>query len=208
MARLLAGTVGFDLDMTLIDSRPGIAVVLGEINRLTGAQIDIPTVIERLGPPLDQLLAPWVSGNQMDRAIDLFRALYPDHAIAPSPELPGAYAAMQIVRDHGAQIVVITGKFQSNAKLHLEHLQLPYDVLRGARWASGKTDSLMQLHAEMYVGDHRADMQSAKAAGVLAVGVSTGGTDATQLRDAGADLVLGSLTEFADWYVMSHNVLS
>ncbi|MEO6955109.1 MAG: HAD hydrolase-like protein, partial [Antricoccus sp.] len=157
MARLLAGTVGFDLDMTLIDSRPGIAVVLGEINRLIDAQIDIPTVIERLGPPLDQLLAPWVSGNQMDRAIDLFRALYPDHAIAPSPELPGAHAAMQIVRDHGAQIVVITGKFQSNAKLHLEHLQLPYDVLRGARWASGKTDALTQLQAEMYVGDHRAD---------------------------------------------------
>ncbi|MEO6956742.1 MAG: HAD hydrolase-like protein, partial [Antricoccus sp.] len=195
-------------DMTLIDSHPGIAAVLGEINRLIDAQIDIPTVIERLGPPLDQLLAPWVSSNQMDRAIDLFRALYPDHAITPSPELPGAHAAMQLVRDHGAQIVVITGKFQSNAKLHLEHLQLPYDVLRGARWASGKTDALTQLQAEMYVGDHRADMQSAKAAGVLAVGVSTGGTDATQLRDAGADLVLGSLTEFADWYVMSHNVLS
>lgn len=208
MAGLLTGTVGFDLDMTLIDSRPGIAVVLGEINRLTGSQISIPTMIEQLGPPLDQLLAPWVGVDQMDQAIELFRTLYPDHAIAPSPELPGARAAMQIVRDHGAQVVVITGKHESNAKLHLEHLQLPYDVLRGARWASGKTDSLTQLHAEMYVGDHRADMRSAKAAGVLAVGVSTGGTDATQLREAGADIVLGSLTEFADWYVASSNVLS
>lgn len=198
----LARTVGFDLDMTLIDTRPGVLRVLGEINRQLGVHIDAGRVIGQLGPPLDQLLAPWVSANQMDQAIELFRAVYPEFAIIPSIALPGARAAMQAVRDHGDRVVVITGKHEANAKLHLEHLQLPYDVLHGGRWADGKTNSLTEFGASIYVGDHLADMRSAKAAQVFAVGIPTGGTEARQLRDAGADVVLGALTEFADWYAL------
>jgi len=52
--------VGFDLDMTLIDSRPGIGACTAD-SRGDGRYIDIDRCFGRLGPPLDQELAKLVS---------------------------------------------------------------------------------------------------------------------------------------------------
>ncbi|MBQ6643123.1 MAG: HAD hydrolase-like protein, partial [Saccharopolyspora sp.] len=46
------------------------------------------------------------------------------------------------------------------------------------------------------VGDHLGDIVGAKTAGAVAVGVATGPYDAAALAEAGADVVLGDLTEF------------
>ncbi|NUV50253.1 HAD family hydrolase, partial [Streptomyces sp. CAI-78] len=44
--------VGFDLDMTLIDSRPGIGAAYRVLAAETGVPIDVDLVVSRLGPPL------------------------------------------------------------------------------------------------------------------------------------------------------------
>ena len=44
--------VGFDLDMTLVDTRPGIKRVWDELSVLTGVVIDSDLAVSRLGPPL------------------------------------------------------------------------------------------------------------------------------------------------------------
>jgi phosphoglycolate phosphatase len=49
--------VGFDLDMTLIDSRPGIRAVWAEVVARTGAPIDPDVAVTRLGPPVERELA-------------------------------------------------------------------------------------------------------------------------------------------------------
>lgn len=43
-------TVGFDLDMTLIDSRPGIKAAYEALVAETGTPIDTDLVVSRLGP--------------------------------------------------------------------------------------------------------------------------------------------------------------
>ena len=48
----MRAAVGFDLDMTLIDSRPGIAAAFAELSARTGVAIDTDQVVSRLGPPL------------------------------------------------------------------------------------------------------------------------------------------------------------
>ena len=191
--------VGFDLDMTLIDSRPGMAAVIRELNAETGYQIDTDSVAAHLGPPLDQLIAPWVPAEDRDALIVRFRELYPLHAIAPTGVFDGARAALEEVRVRGGRAIVITGKYGPNAALHLKHLDLRYDSLTGASWAEGKTSALREAGATAYVGDHPADMLSAKAADAVAVGVPTGGASAADLVDAGADVVLDSLVEFPGW---------
>lgn len=191
--------VGFDLDMTLIDSRPGMAAVLRELNAETGYQIDADSVAAHLGPPLDQLIAPWVPARDHDALIVRFRELYPLHAITPTCAMAGARAALDEVHDRGGRAIVITGKYGPNAALHLKHLDLYYDSLTGASWADGKTSALREAGAAAYVGDHPADMLSAKAAEVLAIGVPTGGASRADLVDAGADVVLDSLVEFPGW---------
>lgn len=57
-----------------------------------------------------------------------------------------------------------------------------------------------RIGAAAYVGDTPADMQAATAAGVTAVAVPTGSFPASELRAAGAGVVLGSLREFPAWY--------
>lgn len=49
----------------------------------------------------------------------------------------------------------------------------------------------------VYVGDSRIDIRAARAAGVAAIGVTTGTATGSGLREEGADLVVGSLHELA-----------
>ncbi len=192
--------VGFDLDMTLIDSRPGIAAVMRALSTETGTPIDVELVTTRLGPPLDLELAHWYPADQVAAMADRFREIYPLHGILPTPLLPGADHALEAVHASGGRSVVITAKFAPNAQLHLDHLGLAPSAVEGWRFGEGKSAALREHGASVYVGDHEADMVSAKAAGAVAVAVLSGAHSAAELRAAGADVVLGSMTEFADWY--------
>ena len=55
--------VGFDLDMTLIDSRPGVHATICALVAETGVLIDPDVVVARLGPPLEQELAALGAGR-------------------------------------------------------------------------------------------------------------------------------------------------
>jgi pyridinium-3,5-biscarboxylic acid mononucleotide sulfurtransferase len=191
--------VGFDLDMTLIDSRPGIGAVLEALSAETGVAIDVPLVQSRLGPPLDVELANWYPAEQVPAMADRFRDLYPGLAIEPTPALPGAMAAIDAVRAAGGRSVVVTAKYAPNAQLHLDQLGLSADAVEGWRWAEAKGEALVEHGASIYVGDHPGDIAGARAAGAVAVGVSTGGSTAAELEEAGADVVLDSLDSFPEW---------
>ena len=191
--------VGFDLDMTLVDSRPGIAATYRALTAQTGVYIDADAAVNRFGPPLDGELARWFPAERIAEAGDLFRALYPDHAVTTSPALPGVAEALAAVRSCPGRIVVITGKYEPNARRHLDHLGLTVDGLVGWAWGAGKTTALGDHRAHIYVGDHPEDMVSAVDGGVVAVGVATGGWAAADLTAAGAQIVLNDLTEFPAW---------
>lgn len=191
--------VGFDLDLTLIDSRPGIGAVLEALAAETNTLIDVPLVLTRLGPPLDIELAHWFAPELVPAMADRFRELYPSLAIGPTPVLPGAAEALAAVRAALGRSVLVTAKFAPNAALHLDHLELDVDVLEGWRWADGKADALREHGASIYVGDHPADMAAAKQARVHAVGVTTGASSTAELVEAGADTVLDTLLDFPGW---------
>ncbi|MFF6959107.1 HAD family hydrolase [Streptomyces sp. NPDC088197] len=192
-------TVGFDLDMTLIDSRPGIKAVYDRLSAETGVWIDSELAVTRLGPPLDDELANWFPAERVAEIGDLYRALYPDHAIAPTPAMRGAAEAVAAVRAGGGRPVVVTAKYGPNAELHLAHVGIEAEV-RGWLWAEQKAQALIEYGASVYVGDHVGDVRGARKAGALSVAVATGPCDAAELRAAGADVVLDDLTEFPAWF--------
>lgn len=191
--------VGFDLDLTLIDTAPGFRDVLRALGAELGVEFPVEEMTARLGPPLDMLLAPYLPAEQIPAAGDLFRALYPDHAITSVPVLPGAHEAIAAVRRHGGRVVVVTGKFPANAQLHLDHTGLDVDVLEGWVWGVGKAEALRREGASIYVGDHVHDVEGALAAGVTSVSVLTGGCTEQELHDAGTHVVLASLEGFPEW---------
>ncbi|MFJ9529413.1 HAD family hydrolase [Streptomyces cyaneofuscatus] len=192
-------TVGFDLDMTLIDSRPGIAAAFRALSAETGVHVDEELVVSRIGPPLEEELAHWFPAGQVAAAGDRYRELYPDHAIAPSTALAGARESIAEVRALGGRAIVVTAKYEPNAKLHLAHLGIEPDSVIGWLWAEAKGEALREHGAQVYVGDHVGDVRGARVAGALSVAVTTGPCDERELRAAGADVVLADLTEFPAW---------
>ncbi|MDX2530117.1 haloacid dehalogenase-like hydrolase [Streptomyces europaeiscabiei] len=192
-------TVGFDLDMTLIDSRPGIHACYEALAARTGTYIDADLTITRLGPPLAEELAHWFPAAEIPAMADLYRQMYPAIAIAATPAMPGAPEAIAAVRAAGGRAIVVTAKYEPNAKLHLEHLGMEPDELVGDLWAEAKAAALREHGASVYVGDHTGDVRGARTAQAYAVAVATGPCDARELSEAGADVVLTDLTAFPEW---------
>ncbi|MFF4802547.1 HAD family hydrolase [Streptomyces sp. NPDC001351] len=195
----LPPTVGFDLDMTLIDSRPGIHACYLALSERTGTYIDADLAITRLGPPLAEELINWFPQEQLTEMADLYRSMYPTIAIAATPAMPGAREAIAAVQAAGGRAIVVTAKYEPNAKLHLEHLGIHPDEVVGDLWAEQKAEALREHGAGIYVGDHIGDVRGARKADALSVAVATGPCSAEELSTAGADVVLGDLTEFPGW---------
>ncbi|WP_267242620.1 HAD family hydrolase [Streptomyces sp. PR69] len=191
--------VGFDLDMTLIDSRPGIHACYRALSAETGVPIDADLAVTRLGPPLEQELAHWFPAERVQAMADRYRELYPAYAIEPALVLPGAREAVAAVQELGGRAVVVTAKHEPNAKLHLAHLGIYPDAVIGWLWAEAKAEALRAHGARVYVGDHTGDVRGARAAEALSVAVPTGPCAADELRAAGADVILADLTRFPAW---------
>ncbi|MFG2791562.1 HAD family hydrolase [Streptomyces sp. NPDC048419] len=192
-------TVGFDLDMTLIDSRPGIRACYQALAERTGTYIDADLAVTRLGPPLAEELINWFPEDRLAEIADLYRSMYPSIAIAATPAMPGAREAVDAVKAAGGRAIVVTAKYEPNAKLHLEHLGIHPDEVVGNLWAEQKAEALREHGASVYVGDHLGDVRGARKAEALALAVATGPCSADELRAAGADVVLDDLTLFPAW---------
>ncbi|MFI2412980.1 HAD family hydrolase [Streptomyces sp. NPDC018947] len=194
-----APTVGFDLDMTLIDSRPGIRACYLALTERTGTYVDADLAVTRLGPPLEEELAHWFPAERIAATAELYREMYPAYAVGATPALPGAREAVEAVRAAGGRAIVVTAKYEPNARMHLEHLGIRPDAVIGDLWAEQKAVALREHGADVYVGDHLGDIRGARAADALAVAVASGPCGADELREAGADVVLADLTQFPDW---------
>lgn len=192
-------TVGFDLDMTLIDSRPGIRAAYRALSAETGVWIDADLAVTRLGPPLEQELAHWFPDDRIREMGDRYRELYPAYAISPTPAMPGAREAVAAVQAMGGRAIVVTAKHEPNAAMHLAHLGIEPDEVIGWLWAEAKAEALREHGAGVYVGDHVGDVRGARTAGALSVAVPTGPCDEHQLRAAGAHVVLPDLGAFPTW---------
>jgi phosphoglycolate phosphatase len=194
-------TVGFDLDMTLIDPRPGMVAVMNALGQESGLPLDGDYFAANLGPPLDASLRGFGAPEERIPAlVDRFRAMYPEVVVPVTVALPGAAEALRAVREAGGRTLVVTGKFAPNAKLHLDALGFEVDVLVGELWSTEKAAALTEYGAVAYVGDHLGDIRGALAAGAVPVGVTTGPCTRPELLAEGAEVVFDSLAEFPEWF--------
>jgi phosphoglycolate phosphatase len=187
--------VGFDLDMTLVDSRAGTVATLHALSAATGVEIDAPLVASRLGVPFEVEMANWAHEDRIPELADRFRALFPRHGLPLVQAMPGAHAAVAAVD----RALVVTARFEPNARMIIEQCALPIDDVFGWKHGPAKGDALRDASARVYVGDTVGDVRGAHAAGAVAVAVPTGHDTAAELDAAGADVVLTSLTEFPEW---------
>ena len=190
--------VGFDLDLTLADTREGIAATFAALSEETGVPIDTAAVVSRLGPPLEIELANWFPAEEVSAAAALYRGFYGDIAVPATVPMPGAVESVEAVRSRGGRVIVVTAKSQHHADATVRALGLDVDCVAGSLFGAEKGTALRAFGASTYVGDHVADVDAARAAGARSVAVATGPYDAGALLAYGADIVLPDLRVFPE----------
>ncbi|HET7901957.1 MAG TPA: HAD family hydrolase [Candidatus Nanopelagicales bacterium] len=194
--------IGFDLDMTLVDSADAIYDSVEFTCRTFGGVADEDVVRAGIGLPLDLVFADLLPQVPYAEALEVYRARYLTHGLAMQTLLPGAREALATVTDDGFAVVVVSAKKDTHVRAVLDEVGLSAYVpdIVGERFAETKAEALREHGAAAYVGDHTGDVRGAIGAGAVAVAVATGPTSVEDLRAAGADVVLADLTEFPAWW--------
>ncbi|HEY5361604.1 MAG TPA: HAD hydrolase-like protein [Streptosporangiaceae bacterium] len=195
-----AGPVGFDLDLTLIDSRSAILTAWSEVAAETGVEVGLKAVEGRLGVKLEDEIPFWFPATQAEAVAAAYRRHYVRLASSLTTALPGASQALDAVRDLGQTPVVITAKHLVSVGPSLKAAGLTVAEVYAHVHGLEKGAVLTRLRAVAYVGDTPQDIAAGRSAGVQAVGVPTGSFTEAELLAAGADTVLSSLLEFPAWY--------
>ncbi len=191
--------IGFDLDLTLADTRAGIGAVYTALAAETGVPIDTDQVVRRIGPPLEEELAYWFPPAEVPAMAARYRAIYADIAVPATVLMPGAAAALDAVRARGGRVVVVSGKNQADTERTVRFLGLAADAVVGGLFGADKGAVLREHGAGAYIGDHTGDVDAARAASAVAVAVATGAFDSAALTAYGADVVLPDLLAFPAW---------
>lgn len=199
--------MGFDLDMTLVDSSEGIVATVQATLAEWGVGVTRADIWPSMGLPLTMILGPHlpalvpgqIDDAQVEAAVARYRELYPSIGISGTRLLSGAAEAFEAVRALRGKVVVVSAKTQTAVHLVLEHVGLVADIAVGDLFAAAKATALREHGVSVYVGDHTGDVEGALAAGAASVAVTTGPVTADVLRAAGADLVIDSLGELPPW---------
>jgi phosphoglycolate phosphatase len=196
--------VGFDLDMTLVDSRAAIGATLQAALAEVGVGIAPEQAWPYNGVPLELTLDALAPHVDKVRVVARYRELYPRIGVPPTTLLPGAAQAVAAVHARGGRVLVVSTKVASAVRDVLAHVGLDrgavgVDEIAGGLFGAEKGIRLAAAGAQVYVGDHPGDVEAAKVAGAVSVAVATGPHDAEQLAACGADVVLPGLRDFPDW---------
>jgi len=194
-------TVGFDLDLTLVDSHERV------ISAYIRALGDLGVVVSReeltphLGMPLVQTAIAIGADVDADALVLRYRHYYDEPDAPRTLPMPGAPQALRSVRAAGGRTVVVSAKFTPAVHRALSEAGLRdlVDVAYGELFAAEKASALIAEGASIYVGDHPGDVAAARIAGSYAVGVTTGPNDEAALLTAGADIVFPDLDAFNAW---------
>jgi phosphoglycolate phosphatase len=194
-------TVGFDLDLTLVDSHERIISAYIRALRDLGVEVSSDDLVPHLGIPLTHTAAAVAPAVDADALVLRYRHYYDEPDAPRTRPMPGAVDALRCVRAAGGRTVVVSAKFTPAVHNALAEAGLTelVDVVYGELFAKDKATALIAEGASIYVGDHPGDIAAAQAANAYAVGVTTGANDKAALLAAGADVTFANLGAFAAW---------
>lgn len=178
----------FDVDGTLIHSRPGILNSFSYAFRQMGVDPSGIDLSRYLGPPLRWSFAQhFSSGEEVERAVDLYRARYAEKGMHECSLFPGVMEMLEALRRQGLLLATATSKpIEVVTPILEEQGLLPlFDLIGGAsmdRSVDTKTEVIRQVLQDprlagrriLMVGDRQDDMQGARDCGLPAAGVLYG----------------------------------
>ncbi|WIB75834.1 HAD family hydrolase [Curtobacterium sp. MCPF17_002] len=191
----------FDLDGTLINTPPAIAVALrAAVADTTGEELNLASIIPLIGRPLPVLCGELVNRDEDDPVTTAVTAAYQDHYrrdIVPNAKnllFPDVAAGVAALAADGKQLAIVTSKNHHAAELILGSAGLLpfFDVIVGAddvgtpKPAADAGHHALQLLAAapasaVMVGDSADDIHMADAVPMRSIGVTYGATSAAAM---------------------------
>lgn len=190
----------FDLDGTLVDSRPGIVASLHAMLRGLGHPIDRQADYTwAVGPPLEQsigaILAPF-GDTRVAEGARLYREHYSLQGLFVTTLFPGIAAMLDALA--GQRLFVVTSKREVFARKILDRLDLAhcFVAIHGAIEGGAFDDKAVLLRhvldrhgidrtRAVMIGDRHHDIDAARANAVASIGVAWGYASAGGYAGAG-----------------------
>ena len=202
----------FDLDGTLTD--PGLGITNSVVYALNKFDIHVSDRRELypfIGPPLDESFMKYYgfSKEQAFKAIEYYRENYRKTGLFENEVYHGIPELLSELKKQNISIALATSKPYEFSVRILEHFELiQYFDYIGAATMDGsisrKADVISNLLSRMNVsdtnsvlmiGDRYHDIEGAKANNLKSCGVLWGYGSEAELRDAGADYIIGKPDE-------------
>jgi len=201
----------FDLDGTLLDTLDDLAAAANQVLEEHGLPVHPKEAYKYfVGDGLMTLIERIVPDDKRDPALlarlaDDFRQVYGKMWQVRSRPYPGIDDMLSRLADHGLRLAVLSNKPHTFTRLCVDNLLAnhQFDLVLGQRdGVAKKPDPAGALEVAaglniapadfLYLGDTAVDMETAKRAGMCAVGVLWGFREESELRQAGADHILHS----------------
>ena len=197
----------FDLDGTLTDSLADLANATNHALTAVGCPVH-PTAAYRTlvgdgARVLCERALPSDRLDLVDRALSLMRAHYAQHWSDETRPYAGIVELLAELQRRGLKLAVLSNKPDHFTKQLIAHYfpETKFDAIHGHRESVPlKPDptAALQIAAELdvppeqwlYLGDTNTDMQTARAAGMYAVGVLWGFREREELESAGAQRII------------------
>jgi len=204
----------FDLDGTLVDSRPGIVAGLRHALRHLGHELPADAVLDwAIGPPLAEVMARLLvpfGDARAGEAVLHYRRWYAAVGLFDARPYPGIVELLEGLTRVGKSLFVGTSKRTAFARTVLEHFGLArhFRAIQGSEEHGGldrKANLLGHLlrgegldpAATFVVGDREHDVVAAHANGLRIVAVTYGYGSREELLQAGASLLCDSPARLA-----------
>lgn len=178
----------FDVDGTIVHSRPGILHSFAHTFRTMGLDPDTIDLSAYLGPPLRRSFAEhFARESDVERAVSIYRQWYAEHGMHECSVFDGVRPMLARLRQAGVFLATATSKPTQVVRPILEELGLlnDFDLVCGASMdksvdtkaaviRQALTDVRVAGKRVLMVGDRRDDMQGAADCGLPAAGVLYG----------------------------------
>lgn len=197
----------FDLDGTLLDTLPDLVSLTNRALREEGfPERTEQEVLSFVGGGVQVLMRRAVPEGtdpaKVEEAVDRWRVLYSECGIALTKPYEGVVEVLSALKERGKKLAVLSNKFDGGVQ-DLMPLFFPdtFDAAHGESAdiprkpdPTGLLFTMDEIGADpettAYVGDSGSDMQTARNAGVFALGVSWGYRPEEELLEEGADAIV------------------